>query len=57
MLRCIGEAIAMMHDGGLVHGDLTTSNLMVRSDDNALVRCDGAEVRMKVWTHAAPSFW
>jgi len=26
----IGATVARMHDGGLVHGDLTTSNLMVR---------------------------
>ena len=38
MLTQIGEALAILHDGGLVHGDLTTSNLMVRSRDTALVR-------------------
>lgn len=27
----IGEAIAKLHDGGLAHGDLTTSNMVVRS--------------------------
>lgn len=37
VLRQIGEAVAVLHDGGMVHGDLTTSNLMVRSRDNALV--------------------
>jgi len=26
----VGATVARMHDGGLVHGDLTTSNLMVR---------------------------
>lgn len=40
VLRQIGEAVAVLHDGGMVHGDLTTSNLMVRSRDNALVVLD-----------------
>ena len=38
LLRAIGSAIATLHDGGIVHGDLTTSNLLVRAADNALVR-------------------
>jgi TP53 regulating kinase and related kinases len=38
VLTQIGEALAVLHDGGLVHGDLTTSNLMVRTRDTALVR-------------------
>ncbi|RQM13497.1 hypothetical protein DD237_003780 [Peronospora effusa] len=29
----IGEAIAKMHDADIVHGDLTTSNMMQSSDD------------------------
>lgn len=33
----IGEAIAKLHDGGLSHGDLTTSNMLVRSGTNQLV--------------------
>ena len=33
----IGEAVATLHDGGLVHGDLTTSNMLVRHADGALV--------------------
>jgi len=28
----LGEAIAKMHDNGVVHGDLTTSNAMIRRD-------------------------
>ena len=35
----IGEAIAKLHDGGLIHGDLTTSNMLVRSGTNQLVGC------------------
>ena len=30
--------MATLHDGGLVHGDLTTSNMLVRDSDGALVR-------------------
>jgi tRNA A-37 threonylcarbamoyl transferase component Bud32 len=33
----IGEAVATLHDGGLIHGDLTTSNMLVRDSDGALV--------------------
>ncbi|CAI5744552.1 unnamed protein product [Peronospora destructor] len=29
----IGEAIAKMHDADIVHGDLTTSNMMLSNDD------------------------
>ncbi|KAF3597004.1 hypothetical protein DY000_02025991, partial [Brassica cretica] len=36
----IGEAIAKLHDGGLSHGDLTTSNMLVRSGTNQLVLID-----------------
>lgn len=34
----IGNSIAKLHDGGLVHGDLTTSNMLIRKDTNQLVR-------------------
>ncbi|KAM7256177.1 hypothetical protein ACFE04_011918 [Oxalis oulophora] len=36
----IGLAIAKLHDGGLVHGDLTTSNMLIRSGTNQLVLID-----------------
>lgn len=36
----IGIAIAKIHDGGLVHGDLTTSNMLIRSGTNQLVLID-----------------
>ncbi|CAN8277209.1 unnamed protein product [Cochlearia groenlandica] len=36
----IGEAIAKLHDGGLAHGDLTTSNMLVRSGTSQLVLID-----------------
>lgn len=34
----IGVAIAKLHDGGLIHGDLTTSNMLIRNASNQLVR-------------------
>lgn len=34
----IGVAIAKLHDGGLVHGDLTTSNMLIQNGSNQLVR-------------------
>lgn len=33
----IGQAIGKLHDGGLIHGDLTTSNLLIRAATNQLV--------------------
>ncbi len=30
MARAIGSAIGKMHDAGVVHGDLTTSNIMIK---------------------------
>lgn len=33
----IGDAIGKLHDGGLVHGDLTTSNMLLKNDTNQLV--------------------
>ncbi|KAK4402593.1 EKC/KEOPS complex subunit [Sesamum angolense] len=36
----IGDAIGKLHDGGLVHGDLTTSNMLIRNSTNQLVLID-----------------
>ena len=33
----VGKAVAKMHDGGLIHGDLTTSNILIRDDDDRTV--------------------
>ena len=38
MLRAIRRQVALLHDGGLIHGDLTTSNMLLRAPDNELVR-------------------
>lgn len=40
MAKQIGDAIGKLHDGGLVHGDLTTSNMLVQSGTNQLVLID-----------------
>jgi tRNA A-37 threonylcarbamoyl transferase component Bud32 len=40
MLREIGRLVALLHDGGMVHGDLTTSNMLLRDADGALVSLD-----------------
>ena len=37
LLREFGRVVALLHDGGLIHGDLTTSNMLLRSPDNNLV--------------------
>ena len=34
----IGDAIGKLHDGGLIHGDLTTSNMLLQNHNNQLVR-------------------
>ncbi|KAF6154906.1 hypothetical protein GIB67_018343 [Kingdonia uniflora] len=36
----IGNALGKLHDGGLIHGDLTTSNMLIRSGTNQLVLID-----------------
>ena len=36
----IGHAVAKLHDGGMVHGDLTTSNMIERDSDGVLVLID-----------------
>ncbi|PSR86091.1 KEOPS complex subunit Bud32 like [Actinidia chinensis var. chinensis] len=33
----IGDAIGKLHDGGLTHGDLTTSNMLIRNNANQLM--------------------
>lgn len=33
----IGDAIGKIHDGGLIHGDLTTSNMLMENGTNQLV--------------------
>lgn len=36
----IGISIGKLHDGGLIHGDLTTSNMLIQSGTNQLVLID-----------------
>lgn len=33
----IGNAVGKLHDGGLVHGDLTTSNMIIKNSNYQLV--------------------
>lgn len=33
----IGDTMGKLHDGGLIHGDLTTSNMLIRGGTNQLV--------------------
>ncbi|PSC76037.1 TP53-regulating kinase isoform B [Micractinium conductrix] len=40
LLLEVGRVIARLHDGGLVHGDLTTSNMMLRGSDKQLILID-----------------
>ncbi|KAI3460885.1 hypothetical protein Pfo_017548 [Paulownia fortunei] len=36
----IGDAIGKLHDGGLIHGDLTTSNMLIQNGTKQLVLID-----------------
>eukprot|EP00252_Welwitschia_mirabilis_P020086 TRINITY_DN483_c0_g1_i1.p1 TRINITY_DN483_c0_g1~~TRINITY_DN483_c0_g1_i1.p1 ORF type:complete len:228 (+),score=42.01 TRINITY_DN483_c0_g1_i1:187-870(+) len=36
----IGKTVALLHDGGLIHGDLTTSNMLIHNDSKQLVLID-----------------
>jgi tRNA A-37 threonylcarbamoyl transferase component Bud32 len=55
ILTEVGRTVAVMHDGGLVHGDLTTSNMIVRAADAALVSaaheavcsCDSQDIQQR----------
>ncbi|XP_020687727.1 EKC/KEOPS complex subunit bud32 isoform X1 [Dendrobium catenatum] len=40
LAKQIGVAIGKLHDGGLIHGDLTTSNMIIREGTNQLVLID-----------------
>mmetsp|Transcript_35898 Transcript_35898/g.85141 ORF Transcript_35898/g.85141 Transcript_35898/m.85141 type:complete len:142 (-) Transcript_35898:1160-1585(-) len=51
----IGEAVAKMHDGGLIHGDLTTSNLIVEATNGQLVWGPGPAQEPRHGTPAPPS--
>jgi tRNA A-37 threonylcarbamoyl transferase component Bud32 len=38
LLENVGEAMAIMHDGGLVHNNYTVSNLMIEAITGKVVR-------------------
>jgi TP53 regulating kinase-like protein len=44
LMSRIGSAVGRMHGVGIVHGDLTTSNLMLRSEDNGAIDGDGVSL-------------
>lgn len=39
LLSDLGKLLALMHDGGVVHGALSSSCVLVRHSDQALVGC------------------
>eukprot|EP01122_Echinamoeba_exundans_P003709 TRINITY_DN13785_c0_g1_i1.p1 TRINITY_DN13785_c0_g1~~TRINITY_DN13785_c0_g1_i1.p1 ORF type:complete len:239 (-),score=55.42 TRINITY_DN13785_c0_g1_i1:56-730(-) len=39
-LEKIGTVVAQLHDAGIIHGDLTTSNILIRSQNNQPVVID-----------------
>ncbi|KMZ63433.1 Protein kinase superfamily protein [Zostera marina] len=40
MATQIGAAIGKLHDGGIVHGDLTTSNMIIQKETNHMILID-----------------
>ncbi|KAJ1672971.1 serine/threonine-protein kinase bud32, partial [Spiromyces aspiralis] len=40
LMRKIGESLAKMHDSDIIHGDLTTSNMIIRDTSGSLVLID-----------------
>ncbi|KAL4953503.1 kinase-like domain-containing protein [Aspergillus filifer] len=42
LMRRIGNAVGGLHRAGVIHGDLTTSNLMLRAEDSSRI-ANGAE--------------
>ncbi|KAL4944291.1 hypothetical protein BDV06DRAFT_187754 [Aspergillus oleicola] len=44
LMRRIGAAVGGLHRAGVIHGDLTTSNLMLRSDSSQSQTTNGAKV-------------
>ncbi len=57
LLREIGRLVALLHDGGLIHGDLTTSNMLLRSPDNKLVLIPAFALGMPVDVLSLPFVW
>ncbi|EIE22357.1 kinase-like protein [Coccomyxa subellipsoidea C-169] len=37
LLREIGRVVALLHDGGMVHGDLTTSNMLLKGNSSLVL--------------------
>ncbi len=43
-LADVGRLVAVLHDGGLIHGDLTTSNVLMSSSEDGRAAGAGASV-------------
>jgi len=55
LLRRIGRAVGVLHaKGGVVHGDLTTSNLMLRSDGPPQLQETDGDDPQRQGAHAVP---
>ena len=54
LLREIGRLVALLHDGGLIHGDLTTSNMLLRSPNKKLVVTAAADMSAPICVSACP---
>lgn len=56
LLSDLGKLLALMHDGGVVHSALSSSCVLVRHSDQALVRCcwllQHATVAVATWYQA-----
>ena len=48
VLAAVGVAVATLHDAGIVHGDLTTSNMMISDATQQLV-CSGQQL-VNIWS-------
>lgn len=51
VMREMGAAIGNMHDSGVVHGDLTTSNIMIRKTDNSAAQPQQDQQNSSIFTH------
>ena len=38
MMNSVGSIIAKLHDADIIHGDLTTSNMMIKCDDHSTIK-------------------
>lgn len=53
-MEALGEAVALMHDNQTIHGDLTTSNVMVEEGSQGVVRGEGPGMRGPLSSPVSP---